>query len=349
MGGLLPGGPRRRRRHRGAADDLHPAPGRPADGRTGGPAAPVQPQGQRGGADPAAGRAACRAGRAGRRRAHRAGRDRRRAHRRRPGDQGQAGRRAGGPDLRGLGLRLRPGGAELRRTGGSGRLRAHAMPGQGDARVGLGVSGRTRGPDARPGGGALARDGRRPGSAAGGAAVGQAAARGARPRGADRRAAPGAAALPAPGQPRVRDRGHGRPGQIHGRANRGPDGQGTRLPGLVGPGRRFGVADQRDARGAARTRRAGIGDRAGAGGRADRAGTGVGVPEPRPRSGPPVAAGVRRRGQPRGAGGRRRGHPGRRHRLAAGRPGRDRDRHHPGQGPAGLGYPGHAARAQAAG
>ena len=33
---LLPGGPRRRRRHRGAADDLHPAPGRPAAGRAAG-------------------------------------------------------------------------------------------------------------------------------------------------------------------------------------------------------------------------------------------------------------------------------------------------------------------------
>src|SRR5438094_6410690 len=32
---------------------------------------------------------------------------------------GPAGRRAGGPDLRGIGLRLRPGGAELRRPGGS--------------------------------------------------------------------------------------------------------------------------------------------------------------------------------------------------------------------------------------
>ena len=350
VGGLLPRGPRRRRRHRGAADDLHPAPGRPAGRRTGRPAAPVQPPGQRGGADPAAGRAACRAGRAGPRGAHRAGRDHHRAHRRRPGDQGQAGRRAGRPDLRGVGLRLRAGGAELRRAGGPGRLRAHGMPGQGDARVGLGVSGRARGPaGAGLGRQCLARAGRRPGPAAGGAAAGQAAARGTRARGADRRAAPGAAPLPAAGQPRVRDRGHGRPGQVHRRANRGPDGQGARLPGLVGPGRRLGPADQRDARGAARARRAGIGDRAGAGGRADRAGTGVGVPEPRPRRGPPVAAGVRRRGQPRGAGGRRRGHPGRRHRLAAGRPGRDRDRHHPDQGPAGLGYPGHAARAQAAG
>ena len=100
---------------------------------------------------------------------------------------------------------------------------------------------------------------------------------------------------------------------------------------------RLGAADQRDARGAAGARRTGIGDRPGARGRADRARAGVGVPERRPRGGPALAAGVRRRRQPRGAGRRGRDDAGRRHRLAAGRPGRDGDRDDPEPGPAGLG------------
>ena len=101
--------PRRRRRHRGAADPrARPVPGRVAAVRAGGDARPLPPRataprGAPGGAVSRAGRdGALPAGRRGRRRDHPGARRRRRAHRHRPAGRRGAGRVGVRP------LRVRP-------------------------------------------------------------------------------------------------------------------------------------------------------------------------------------------------------------------------------------------------